>query len=41
MVGVFLLVLVVLVWALVAGRLAQLSVTAAMAVMVVGMLLSA
>jgi sodium/hydrogen antiporter len=39
--GVFSLVLVVLVWALVAGRLAMLSITTAMAVVVVGMVLTA
>lgn len=41
MLGVFVLVLVVLVWALVAGRLAMLSITTAMAVVVVGMVLTA
>jgi NhaP-type Na+/H+ or K+/H+ antiporter len=39
--GVFVLVLVVLVWALVAGRLAMLSITTAMVVVVVGMVLTA
>ena len=41
MLGVFLLVSVVLVWALVAGRLASLSITTAMAVVVVGIVLTA
>lgn len=41
MLGVFTLVSVVLLWALVAGRLARLSVTTAMAVVVVGMILTA
>lgn len=41
MLGVFVLVLVVLVWALIAGRLAMLSITTAMAVVVVGMVLTA
>ena len=41
MLGVFVLLMVVLVWALVAGRLARLSVTTAMAVVVVGMVLTA
>jgi NhaP-type Na+/H+ or K+/H+ antiporter len=39
--GVFLLVFVVLLWALVAGRLAKLSVTSALAVVFVGMVLTA
>jgi NhaP-type Na+/H+ or K+/H+ antiporter len=39
--GVFTLVMVVLVWALVAGRLAKLSITTALAVVIVGMALTA
>ena len=41
MLGVFTLVMVVLVWALVAGRLAKLSITTALAVVIVGMALTA
>ena len=41
MLGVFVLLMVVFVWALVAGRLASLSITTAMAVMIVGIVLTA
>lgn len=41
MLGVFVLVIVVLLWALVAGRMATLSITTAIAIVVVGMLLTA
>ncbi len=41
MLGAFVLVIVVLLWALVAGRLATFSITTAIAIVVVGMLLTA
>ena len=41
MLGVFVLVIVVLLWALVAGRMATLSITTAIAIVVVGMILTA